>query len=257
MLDFEFSTLVFQAINFLVLVGVLAWFFYKPLLRVMRQREEDIAKKLDDAQQRVTEVDKERRQLAKEREGLHADAETTIAEARTEAAQLKEQIVTNAQHRATGIVEQASRRAQEQARAARMQLQEQARKTAVRLAGEIVRQNAGPHVHCALLEQFFKGPILGAESGERALLALRDAFAAKHPEVTVELAYPPNKEVETRIRATLANSFGVEPSAIDLRLRVKSSLLAGLRLVAGTIIVDLSLGGTLERLQQEPQANEG
>jgi F0F1-type ATP synthase membrane subunit b/b' len=43
MFSFRLSTFIFQLINFFVLLAVLTWFFYRPLLRAMQRREEEVA----------------------------------------------------------------------------------------------------------------------------------------------------------------------------------------------------------------------
>ena len=60
MLGFDIPTFVFQIINFLILLAILARFFYRPVLDVMQQRQEQIDARIEDAEERARQADEER-----------------------------------------------------------------------------------------------------------------------------------------------------------------------------------------------------
>lgn len=74
MVDINLGTLLFQIVNFFVLVGILAKFAYKPLLKVLEDRRNKIASDLDNAAQA--------RQSA---EQMKAEYEAQLSKARSEA----------------------------------------------------------------------------------------------------------------------------------------------------------------------------
>jgi len=77
--------LIFQIINFVVLVAILAHFAYKPLLKTLADRREKIASDLDSAA-------KDREEAAK----LKADYETQMQNARAEAQAIIDKAVKQA-----------------------------------------------------------------------------------------------------------------------------------------------------------------
>ncbi len=79
------GTLIFQIINFVVLVAILAHFAYKPLLKTLADRREKIASDLDSAA-------KDREEAAK----LKADYETQMQNARAEAQAIIDKAVKQA-----------------------------------------------------------------------------------------------------------------------------------------------------------------
>src|SRR5919201_2362368 len=68
---------IWTIITFLVLLGLLAKFAWKPLLVALENRQQSIRKALDDA-----------RESKQELEGIHTESAKLLAQARTEAAEI-------------------------------------------------------------------------------------------------------------------------------------------------------------------------
>ena len=86
MVDLTLGTILAQMLNFFILVWILARFAYKPLVSMMQERKERIAKDLADAQAARNEA-----------EQFKADYAAQIANARQEAQQIVEQAVQQAE----------------------------------------------------------------------------------------------------------------------------------------------------------------
>ena len=86
MVDLTLGTILAQMLNFFILVWILARFAYKPLVSMMQERKERIAKDLADAQAARNEA-----------EQLKADYAAQIANARQEAQQIVEKAVQQAE----------------------------------------------------------------------------------------------------------------------------------------------------------------
>ena len=87
MVDLSLGTILAQMLNFFILVWLLARFAYKPLLAMMTERKERIAKDLEAAEKARVEA-----------EGFKADYAAQIAKARQEAQQIVEIAVQEAEH---------------------------------------------------------------------------------------------------------------------------------------------------------------
>jgi F-type H+-transporting ATPase subunit b len=250
-LHLEPSTFVLQILNFFILLAILSRFLYRPLLTVMQRREQEIADRLRSAEERAQLADAERQRLAERSRELEATVAARLAEATVEADRAGRQIVERARREAAETVEQAGQRAAESARAARAELEGLVRGTAVSVAGRLISQAAGPLVHQALVERLLDS---GAGLTAEQLEALGRALANNGGRVLVELAYPPPPDLEVRCRALLA---GREPAGSDepsVEVRVEPGLLAGGRILVGTVAIDLSLKQTLEALSEQPPA---
>ena len=86
MVDLTLGTILAQMLNFFILVWILARFAYKPLVSMMQERKERIAKDLADAQVARNEA-----------EQFKADYAALIANARQEAQQIVEKAVQQAE----------------------------------------------------------------------------------------------------------------------------------------------------------------
>src|SRR5579864_1468408 len=195
MLNLQLSTIIFQIINFLILLVVLTRFLYQPITRTMQQRQEAIAARLRDADERGREAQAEREQLQRQVQEAKAQAEQLLAEARAEAAAERARLLEGARQDAARFQEEAQRAIQEQERATLGRLEQQIRTTTLHVAGSLVRQAAGPMVHQALLERLLDS---GIPSGAAEEDALRRAVTASDSQLVVQLAYPADSEVQQR-----------------------------------------------------------
>lgn len=248
MLDLELTTFVFQIVNFFILLACLTWFLYRPLLKVMKKREADIAAKLHDADARAQKADAERQQLADELQNAKAEAEQLLTAARAEASEQREQMLRQARTEVAMLIEDAKRQIQSQEAAAQSVLQNRIGQTVVTVAGELVRQAIGPRLHTELLQR-----VVGNGSGLEADHAdlLSQAYDKTDGKITVELAYPPSDAEQEQIRTALARTLGRSNTDLQLDFRVEPALLTGLRILVGTVAVDLSLSRTLDELSQK------
>jgi F-type H+-transporting ATPase subunit b len=254
MFSFRLSTFIFQLINFFVLLAVLTWFFYRPLLRAMQRREEEIASRLRDADERERKAEAERQQLAEQSRRAQADAEALLARARTEGSQATEQMLERAHQEVARLLDEAKQRAQEQERTARQRLEARLRQTVVATSGSLIREAAGPLVHQGLMQKLLAGD-LGTE-GQQADL-LRQALSGANGNVIVQLAYPSTPGLEEQFQHALAKTLGREGNRVSVTFQTEPSLVAGVRILVGTVAVDLSLKQILEALSLQENASGG
>jgi F-type H+-transporting ATPase subunit b len=252
-LHLQWSTVVFQLLNFVILLAVLARFLYRPLMQVMRRREEDVAKRLRDAEERAKRAEVERAQLAEASRAAQAEAEALLTSARAEAARVKEEELTRARQETERQLDQGRRRIADEERAARERLADDARRTAVKVAASLIAKVAGRPFHRALLDQVLETGLRfdGAQT-EQFRRALEHAGRA----VTVETAYPVPEEVQAQLHDAIAKALGPGPDLVRVSFDVTPSLMAGLRIMVGGGVVDLSLRHTLDDLERHPLAGE-
>jgi F-type H+-transporting ATPase subunit b len=248
MLRVQLSTLVFQILNFFLLLAVLTWFLYRPLLQAMRRREEEIAARLQDAEERAHRADAERAKLAQESQQARLEAEAVISRAQAEASQLRQRFLEQARQETARYMDEGRQRIEEQERAVRQQLEETVRRTAVGIAGTLIQKAAGLPFHRALVEDLLGGALtLEGAQGEM----LRQALSRTNEGITVEMAYPPSPELSAQVREALTQTLGVTGHPRDVAFRVEASLLAGVRILVENVVVDLSLSRILAELGRE------
>lgn len=80
----DWFTVAAQIINFLVLVGILKYFLYGRIIRAMREREDKIAARLSEAEEREQEARQELEKYQRQNEELARKQEQMLAQAREE-----------------------------------------------------------------------------------------------------------------------------------------------------------------------------
>jgi F-type H+-transporting ATPase subunit b len=81
----DWFTVIAQIINFLILVALLKYFLYGRIIQAMDQREEKIAARLAEAEQRQREAEEERQHYKTEMDDLEQQKEDILSEAREKA----------------------------------------------------------------------------------------------------------------------------------------------------------------------------
>ena len=89
------ATLIAQALNFLILLFILAKFAYKPLLKVMEERKEKIANDLKAADQAKADAEAVKAEYAAKLAEAKAEAQEIIDNARKTAAAAHDKIMAD------------------------------------------------------------------------------------------------------------------------------------------------------------------
>ncbi len=136
----DWRLLLIQAVNFGLLLAVLSYFLYKPVLKMIDERREKIAESV-----RTAEAAQRRLEEAKTQgEGIVGDAarqaEGLVAAARTRAEGTGSEIVKQAESRADGIMKDAALRAEEARRAALAASEKDIARAAMLAAEKILSQ---------------------------------------------------------------------------------------------------------------------
>lgn len=126
----DWRLLVIQGINFALLLGILGYFVYRPLLKILDERRNKIAEgvRLAEAADRRLEEAKEKSEEIVGEAGRKA--EDLVASARVRAEEKGTEIVKMAEGRADGILKDAAARGEE----AKRQIVKQSEKEIVRAA---------------------------------------------------------------------------------------------------------------------------
>lgn len=92
-MQIDWLTVSAQIVNFLILVWLLKRFLYRPVIDAMARREERIAARLDEAEQREAEADARGREYAARSEALERTRAERIAEAQAAAEHEKRRLL--------------------------------------------------------------------------------------------------------------------------------------------------------------------
>lgn len=100
-MEIDWITVSAQIVNFLILVWLLKHFLYQPVIRAMDRREQRIAERLNDAQERESEADKQMQQFQSECQELELRRNEILDQARADAEQQKKRLLDEARAEVT------------------------------------------------------------------------------------------------------------------------------------------------------------
>ncbi|MEX6508406.1 F0F1 ATP synthase subunit delta [Jiella sp. M17.18] len=240
-MSIDWWTLAIQAINVLILIWLLARFFWRPLADMIAARQKAAEATLDEAEARRAEAETQLAEIGRTRAGFAQERAAVLAEAKSAAEALKADILAKAADEAE------AQRAAARAELAREAAEARAAWTdaASRLAVDIARKLLGRLDERALREAF-----LGALAREIARLpdAERQSLTANGAAFTAVSAAPLDAEEEERCRATLAEAIGRAPA---LAFEADPDLVAGLELKGPHLVVHNSWRADLDRIRAE------
>jgi F-type H+-transporting ATPase subunit b len=145
---------IWHTINFIVLIALLSYFLYRPIVTMLDERARRIQESLAAAEQARAEV----AQADREREELLASTRREIQEMMATAQQVSERIQsearTTAQQEAQRIVETARQEAEAERAQAMAELRREVASLAVAAAERVINRSLDDQAHRQLVEQF-------------------------------------------------------------------------------------------------------
>ena len=235
------TTVVFEVINFLVLVWILSRLFYRPLKRAIRKRQ----KAIDDEQAATRTALDAAVTLEKEWQEKHRRIAEIREQARTEAlesaAAERERILRQAQEDARAERSRAQALLEAERSAAEQWLGEVAVERCTGLATELIMKLAPDAIDRASLAGLVQTI---DDHGDRFRY---DSDGAVTPNVQIRVARPPSEAELTELRSAFERALGVPPA---LSVVEDDTLIGGFRVEVGHHIIDASVQGKMKGLRE-------
>ena len=139
--DFSVGLFFWQSLLFLILIGILYKFAWKPILSALDEREDSIKEALNSAEQARNEV----QNLKSENENILKEAKEERARIINEANTIKERIVSEAKDKAKGeaekLVADAKESIENQRMAAIVEVKNHVAQLSLEIAEKVMKQN--------------------------------------------------------------------------------------------------------------------
>ncbi len=137
----DWKLLLAQVVNFGLLLIVLTYFFYKPLMRVLEKRKEVVVQGVDDAARAAEKLAAADSVAAKRISEAEREAEHILRAAREEARAEQTQLAHDAEARARAFMSDAEARAQEIRERARRESEKEIARLAILAAEKVLRES--------------------------------------------------------------------------------------------------------------------
>lgn len=236
----DWWTLVFQTINFVVLVWLLARYLFRPVAKIVAERQAAAQSAIEDAKAARAEAEAERNSAEEQKSEIAARRSSLIDAAKKDAAEEREKLLEAARAdaekaRAEGVAE-LEKLHDKEARALADEAGTLATDIAARLLDRLPEE--------ARIAGFIDGL---SEAVAKLPEATRKSIGADGP-VTIKAARELTDEETAALSDRLGQALG---RSIDLRIVTDADLIAGLELTAPHAIVRNHLRADLKRIQAE------
>jgi F-type H+-transporting ATPase subunit b len=147
---------IWTIVVFLILLGLLGKFAWRPLLEALEKRQESIRHALDDAAKAKQEL--ERLQVESQRILAEArgEAESIVAQTREDANRLRDEMRQKAQQEAANIVKNAQKQIELETARALQQIRHEAVDLSVAIASKLLHRNVSKEDNERLIEDTFR-----------------------------------------------------------------------------------------------------
>lgn len=218
----DWITVAAQIVNFLVLAWLLKRFLYRPVVEAMQKREEGIASRLAQAEQRERQAQAEAAAYRGKMAAIDREREAQLGQAREEAERERHALLE---------------KARSEARASRERWQHDLEREQADFDAALAREMAEAAIDVA---RRALGDLADARLEAQALAALaqrlhalpddeRQAFADAAPHLRLATAFEPEAGALAALREALADTLGKE---VELECVRKPELLFGIELAA-------------------------
>lgn len=147
---------IWTILTFLVLVGLLAKFAWRPLLEALEHRQAAIAKSLEDAQRARQELERLQRESAEMMRQARVEADAIVSRSRSDAEALREELKQKSRVEAAAIVKNAEKQIQLETARAIQQIRSETIDLSVAMASKILRRQVSKEDHEGLIEETLK-----------------------------------------------------------------------------------------------------
>ena len=152
-LGMSLTEFIFYLVNFLILVGVLGKFLYKPFLNLMETRKQSIVAALDNAEAVNRRADEKMANYDRKIAKLEAEGREIIKEAKIKAEEQANEIIEQANQRASQIMNRAEKEIEREREKAVLEMREQIAVLSLMAAEKIMERDVEVNGQDQIIEQ--------------------------------------------------------------------------------------------------------
>jgi len=249
-MQIDVFTLIAEIFNFLLLVFLLQRFLYRPIIRVMDEREKATAGRLEEANERLAEAEREKRKYQDKVQEIEQKREELLEEARQESKQKREALIDDIRDEVEALRQSWREAVSFEREAFLRDLRQEVGAEIVRTARVILADMADQELEDQVVRVFVEH-LEQVDESEREKLAQGSDDQPLH----VQSAFELSDEARSRLDEAL------RPYAEGRKLRydVDSKLLCGVRVATADHEIawsfDHYIGALQDRFQQSLEEN--
>jgi len=244
MLDVDLATIVFQIINFIVLVALLNRFLFKPLRQKLSERGNAIAESLQEARDQEAQAAQLKAEWEERRHTADRQAEEILQAAQREAARTSEELLEETRARLDRLTEEMRMDLRRQRNEIVVRQYDDVVDTIIALSGNVVQSVTTRHTHDDLVTNFcasiYQMPQAEVDEYRRLMTGrLPTAFVTTPVALTAEQA-----------RTLVDTLSSLIDRRVELQVTVDPELVAGIQVRLADKLIDNSVRQQLHRIRE-------
>lgn len=237
----DWWTLGIQAVNVVILVWLLARFFWRPVAAMIEQRRVKAQQILAEAEATHREATDAMTGIEQTRAGFGQEREAILTAAHQEAERARTALLAQAQQEAAATREAAQTAIEREREASLRAWSERANRLAVDIAGRLAARLSGPTVSAAFLDGLLREIRLLPDS-------VRGDAIGNGGVLEAVSAVPIDPDEQARYRTRIGEAFAEPP---PIAFKVEPDLIAGLELRGPHLVIHNSWRADLDRILAE------
>ena len=248
MLDIDLVTILAQIINFLVLAAVLYFLFFKPILKRMDERAAAKEEALSNAKQMEQQAEDTLSKIETRLSDIDDEIESQLEEAYQKAQEERTALLHATQNEAERILREAEKEASKRQQQEIEELQEKLVDTILDISTQILVKTTPDVVHENLVQDLNTEIWDLGKNDMRQVRTIRESLTERTPTVYVTSA----KELSPELQRSLIRTFSaLADSNVSMEIDIEPSLIAGIRVRIGDLVVENTLAMELTELKSE------
>ena len=152
-MEIQLPQIIFQIINFSVVVGALTYLLYKPIIKILEERANKIAKSEEAAQKTLTEADKIEAIKKQAKKDAEKSAQQIIEEAKVTAKKQADQIKIEAKTEGKNIIEKMTKDWQQEQTKQLKMMKDEFSQAVITVSEKVMGETLNQKKHLELIDQ--------------------------------------------------------------------------------------------------------
>jgi F-type H+-transporting ATPase subunit b len=241
---FDWFTVAAQIINFLILVVLLKRFLYAPIIRVMNEREQNIAAKLEHARITKEEADREMETYRQKMDELHQNRQQLFDKAQSEVETWRLENIEKARVDVDEAQQRWRQALQQQQEAFISELRHRSTDQVLVLARKALADLANADLEKQIVAIFIERV---QDLDEENITRLKEAAKNSEKELVVSSAFELDPEMQETMKIAIAEKMN---GADEVAFEVSPETICGIELKASDYVVSWSLKSYLDSLAE-------
>ncbi|MBN2721952.1 MAG: F0F1 ATP synthase subunit delta, partial [Campylobacterales bacterium] len=237
---FNWWTFFFQVLNFFIVLYILYRLFFNPLRRIIQAREDMIAKRLENLEEREKRVAQDEERHKNNMKEIRHLRDKELDEARKQALIEKDLLMKETNKEIANAFEKQSMIIEQEREKFEKEIYQKSLEFSLYYSEKILKEISDEQLHQKRIDKFLHAL---SKSDTKEISSLREKFAGKMCEITLYTPFELKEEILGMIKDVLAKVFKCD--TVELQILEDTSLIAGIRLIADSKVFDASFKGEL------------